>query len=96
MSKDEIIAILRDYMQSHKEQYGIKSLGIFGSISRDDFDDDSDVDVFVELDKPDMFLLAGIKQDIEESLHRPVDIVRLREKMNPFLKRHIVQDGRYV
>jgi hypothetical protein len=48
------------------------------------------------LEKPDMFLLADIKQDIEQDLRMPVDIVRLREKMNPLLKRRIFRDGVYV
>jgi hypothetical protein len=50
----------------------------------------------VELERPDMFLLADIKQDIEQNLGMPVDIVRLREKMNPLLRRRISQDGVYV
>jgi hypothetical protein len=37
-----------------------------------------------------------MKQDIEGRLHRRVDIVRLRDKMNPFLKRRIEQEGIYV
>ncbi len=96
MGTDEILAVLRHYKQSHQNEYGIKSLGIFGSVSKGRFGENSDIDIFVELERPDMFLLADIKQDIEQNLHIPVDIVRLREKMNPLLKRRIYQDGIYV
>jgi len=96
MSTDEILTALRHYKQSHQKEYGIKSLGIFGSVSKGQFDENSDIDIFVELERPDMFLLAAIKQDIEQDLRMPVDIVRLREKMNPMLKRRIYQDGIYV
>lgn len=96
MSTDEILTALRHYKQSHQKEYGIKSLGIFGSVSKGQFDENSDIDIFVELERPDMFLLADIKQDIEQDLRMPVDIVRLREKMNPLLKRRIFQDGIYV
>jgi hypothetical protein len=43
-----------------------------------------------------MFNLIGIKQDLEEEFHRPVDIVRYREKMNRFLKRRIEKEVVYV
>ncbi|MBN1796188.1 MAG: nucleotidyltransferase domain-containing protein [Sedimentisphaerales bacterium] len=96
MGKEEILTVLEDYKQSHQQQYGIKALGLFGSVAKGSFDDNSDIDIFVELEKPDIFLLADIKQDIEQTLHITVDIVRLREKMNPVLKQHIVRDGIYV
>jgi predicted nucleotidyltransferase len=96
MGKDEILTVLRQYKQSHQKEYGIKSLGLFGSVSKGRFDENSDIDIFVELERPDMFLLADIKQDIEQDLRMPVDIVRLRERMNPLLKRRIFRDGVYV
>jgi Nucleotidyltransferase domain. len=56
----------------------------------------SDIDVVVELERPDLFNLIGIKQDLEEQFGRSVDIVRYREKMNDFLKRRIDQEAVYV
>ena len=50
----------------------------------------------VELEKPDLFYMIGIKQAIEEVLGRKVDVVRLRERMNKALKRRIEQDVIYV
>jgi predicted nucleotidyltransferase len=96
MGKDQILKILKEYKKSHQRQYGIKAIGLFGSVPKGAFADNSDVDVFVELEKPDMFFLADIKQDIEENLHVSVDIVRLRDNMNPVLRRHIAKDGVYV
>jgi len=57
---------------------------------------DSDIDVVVELTVPDMFMLIGIKQDLEEQLHCPVYIVRYRQTMNAFLKDRIDQEAIYV
>ena len=96
MSADEIITALRKYKESNQKKYGIKTLGIFGSVSRGQFTKKSDLDVFVELETPDIFLLADIKQDIEENLQMSVDIVRIRENMNPLLHKRISQDGIYV
>jgi uncharacterized protein len=96
MSADEIITALKQYKKSHQKKYGIKALGLFGSVSRGTFNKNSDLDIFVELETPDLFLLSDIKQDIEENLQMPVDIVRIREKMNPLLQKRISQDGIYV
>jgi len=96
MSADEILAALKNYKTSNQEKYGIKSLGIFGSVSKRLSNKNSDLDIFVELEKPDLFLLADIKQDIEQYFHISVDIVRLRDKMNPLLMKRISRDGIYV
>ncbi len=57
---------------------------------------DSDVDVVVDIAVPDLFMLIGIKQDLEKQWRRSVDIVRYRDNMNAFLKRRIDQEAVYV
>ena len=75
---------------------GVISLGIFGSVARGQMRDDSDIDICVKTQTPDPFMIVHIKEDIEHSLKRRVDIVRIREKMNPFLKKRIDEEGIYV
>lgn len=98
MGKKEIIEILRDYKKEYAEQYGILDIGVFGSIARDEALEDSDVDVVVRIVNPDLFMLVGIKNELEERLHRPVDIVtyRDRESMNQFLKKRIDEEAVYA
>ncbi len=96
MNRDEIIAFLRDFKARYGDQYGIISLGVFGSVARGDIHDDSDIDIYVTTKTPDPFALVHIKADIERRLNRHVDIVRLRERMNPFLKRRIEKEGVHV
>jgi hypothetical protein len=96
MNKDEILAILRDFKQKFAEPYGILALGLFGSVARGQSRDDSDVDICIKTVTPDPFLLVHIKEDIEQRVHHRVDIVRVRDKMNPFLKERIEKDGIYV
>lgn len=94
MDRQEILSVLNEYKRENAGKNGIIDIGIFGSAARNDVRDDSDVDVVVRIEKPDLFLLAGIKQDLEERFHRPVDIVTYRDTMNPFLKQKI--DGEAV
>lgn len=96
MSKRDIIEILRNYKKEVADQYDIHTIGIFGSVARDEAGEDSDVDVVIRISEPDLFMLAGIKNDLEERLCRPVDIVTYRDTMNPFLKKKIDKEALYA
>ena len=96
MGKEDIIKTLRSYKKDVAKQYNILTIGIFGSVARDEAGEDSDVDVVVCISEPDLFMLAGIKNDLEERLRRPVDIVTYRNTMNPFLKKRIDSEAIYA
>lgn len=96
MTRSEIFKILKKYKKENSEKYGIHSLGLFGSFSKDRGAEDSDVDVVVEIATPDIFILVHIKDDLERLLRKNVDIIRTREKMNPYLKKRIEKDAVYV
>jgi len=42
---------------------------------------------------PNPFILVEIKEELEKLFNRRVDIVRLRNSMNPFLKARIEKEG---
>jgi len=96
MNRAEILEIIRQYKQENSEKYGINAIGLFGSYARDMASEDSDVDIFIETREPDLYKMVHIKEDLEQRLNKPVDIVRKREKMNPYLKKRIERDAEYV
>ncbi len=96
MKRDDILDVLRKFKQDNAEKYGILEIGVFGSIARDEAREDSDVDICVKTKTPNPFTLVHIKEDIEGMIQKHVDIVRIREKMNSFLKDRIDKEGRYV
>jgi predicted nucleotidyltransferase len=96
MSKEEVIELLRQYKKEFAERYGILAIGVFGSVARGEAGEDSDVDVVVRIVNPDLFMLAGIKNELEERLRRPVDLVTYRERMNQFLRKRIDREAVYV
>ncbi|MEJ2705956.1 MAG: nucleotidyltransferase domain-containing protein [Sedimentisphaerales bacterium] len=96
MSREEILRILKEFKEEYAGQFGIVSLGLFGSAARDDTKESSDVDVVVRLKKQDMFNMIGIKQYLEETLRVPVDVISYRERMNAFLKDRIDKESVYV
>lgn len=85
-SINEYIQLLAVYMQTHASVYHIKRMGIFGSVARGEQTENSDIDICYEGEAPTLFTLVRIKYELEALLGRPVDLVRVREKMDEVLK----------
>ncbi len=96
MNRNDILRTLARFRELKQNEFGIVRIGVFGSVARNKAADANDVDIVVELDRPDLLTLVGIKQELEELLRQPVDVVRYRDKMNPFLKRRIEEEAVYV
>lgn len=96
MGRDEIVSVLQDFKKQYSARYGIQSLGIFGLVARDEAREDSDVDIVVKIDPPNLITLSRIRLEIEEILHKHVDIVHYRERMNKLLKQRIDSEAVYV
>jgi len=52
ISKDEILIKLREIKPILQRDYAVKEIGLFGSFADDSYDEDSDIDLIVELEKP--------------------------------------------
>lgn len=82
MGKDECIKLLKKYMTILKDKYGITSLSLFGSTARGEQTDISDIDLFVETQTANPFLLQDAKEFLEKEMGTSVDIIRNHEYHN--------------
>lgn len=57
------------------QKYFVNSIGLFGSIVRDDFTDKSDVDIIVDFSKPIGIEFIDLANYIESKLSKKVDLV---------------------
>jgi predicted nucleotidyltransferase len=57
------------------EKFHISSIGLFGSVVRDDFMPTSDVDIIVDFARPIGIEFVDMADYIEKKLKRPVDLV---------------------
>src|SRR6266852_4662833 len=72
------------------ERYGVKRAALFGSIVRGEAKGGSDVDFLVDLEQPiGLFRFAGLKQELEKTLGRTVDVVEY-EAIKPLLRDRIL------
>ena len=93
MSKKNI-HILRKKIVAFSHRWQVIEFSLFGSVLRDDFRADSDVDMLVTF-APDaeisLFDLVQMKIDIKSIFHHPVDVVEKDALENPFRKREILR-----
>ena len=92
LDRTETIEKLKTTRQYLSEHYGVYSMMLFGSLARNEQREDSDVDICVEM-KPNLFNRAGVKIYLQELLGCDVDVVRMREGMNPLFKQQIMKYG---
>ena len=95
-STSDYLKLLKYFKDTKAIGYGIRRIGIFGSVARGEHREGSDVDVCIEGNLRGFFALAGIKADLEELFGCSVDVIRLRDKMDSFLKEQILKEGIYV
>ena len=91
----EYISLISSHAEELKSVFGIKSLRIFGSVSRNEQHDGSDVDVCVDME-PKAYLVVRLKRFLENLLQCSVDVVRLHRHINPYLLDEINREGIYV
>ena len=80
----------RTKLEAFCRKWQVQELSLFGSVLRDDFGPDSDVDVLVSFhpDAPwSLWDLMDMKAELEDFFGRPVDLVEKEALRNPWRKR---------
>jgi len=96
MDREEILVRLKDVKPLLAEKYGVKALALFGSYSRGEETESSDIDLFIELsqNKADLFFnCAFILQDLFQS--KKVEVVT-KDALKPQYYEAIKQDLIYA
>lgn len=91
----DILNVLRRERARLFANYGLKSMAVFGSATRDDFRPDSDVDIMVEFEPDADFDYFDLAFDLEKIVQRKVDLV-MRTAVKPHYMEFIQKDLKYV
>jgi predicted nucleotidyltransferase len=95
MKRDEVLAVLKAHLDELREQFGVQSIRLFGSVARGEGSAASDIDVLVDFGGP-----AGFTQYmdllfyLEELLGAKVDLVTtrgLRGELRPNVEREAIR-----
>ena len=85
-----ILKTLADHREE-VQRFGVRSLGLFGSVARGQAMAASDLDFLVELENPTFDSYMGLLEFLEELFERPVDLV-LANTLKPRLREPILRD----
>ncbi len=92
--KSVVLRLLEREKPFLARQYGVTDLALFGSISRNDADRGSDVDILVKFDGPATSKrYFGVQFHLEDLLGYPVDLVTekaLRPELRPYIENEAV------
>jgi hypothetical protein len=85
------------------QKYGVKELSVFGSVLRDDFCPDSDVDLLVLFENDDygpwMSKIMDLEMELSDLLGHKVDLVikkGVEKSENYIRRRHILSTARLI
>ncbi len=94
MKRDQVISLLKQHEPEFHDA-GIGALFLFGSVARDEASDASDVDVFLDLARPDgftLFDLVELQVRTQTILGARVDVMT-RQAIHPRRRRRIEADA---
>jgi len=75
-----------------REEFGVESLCLFGSVARGDNREGSDVDICVDM-PPKALKVVALKHFLQDLLGAAVDVVRRTPRLDAFLQQEIERDG---
>jgi predicted nucleotidyltransferase len=97
MKKTEnLLSKLEENLPHLRQDYGVKSLGLFGSYLRGEQKSDSDVDILVDFDEPiGLLKFMDLELHLTELLGMKVDLV-MKTALKPGIGKHILSEVTYV
>jgi len=88
-----------DRIRAFCETWKVRELALFGSVLRDDFRPDSDVDVLVALGEDtglDLYDWIAMRDELAGILHRSVHLTSRNGLRNPFRRRQILDTSEVI
>ena len=87
------IDVPRERIEEFCRKWKIAEFALFGSVLRDDFRPDSDVDVMVTLvpgRRPRLEDWLDMEDELTSIFRRKVDLVEKQRIVNPFIRHHVL------
>ena len=99
MMRSKKFTVPRRKIAAFCKRWSIIEFSLFGSVLREDFRPDSDIDVLVSIDPEahiSLFEIARMQIELENMFKRPVDLVEKEGLRNPYRRREILSTAEVI
>ncbi len=90
---DQILSILKAKKPELEKRYPICELGLFGSYARDDYNENSDIDILVDFNGPIGIGFISLAHELEDLFNKKVDLVSrggIKPHYLPFVEKSLI------
>ncbi len=95
-SRQDILSSLQRLKREVEKEYHVRTIGVFGSVARDEQTGESDIDLLVEFSKPVGFVtFMRLEHFLSEQLGAPVDLVT-SDSLKPVIRQDVLAEVIYV
>jgi predicted nucleotidyltransferase len=94
VDREKVVTALRSKREEIERRYGLRMIGVVGSVARGEANEESDVDVFVDVIRaPSLFRMFDAERELKEAVGvgLPVEFV-FRETLGPSLRARMERD----
>ena len=95
-TRQDILASLKKLKGEVAREYSVKTIGVFGSVARNEQTGKSDIDLLVEFSKPVGFVtFMRLENFLSEQLGKQVDLVT-SDSLKPVIRQDVLSEVIYV
>ena len=91
--QEGILKQLNQRAEELKQNFSVRSIGLFGSFARNEADIESDVDILVDFVEPTFDHYMDLKFYLESLFGKPVDLVTadtVKPRLKPVIERQVI------
>jgi len=95
-SRQNVLSSLKDLKGKVSDEYSVKTIGVFGSVARNEETEQSDIDLLVEFSRPVGFVtFMRLENFLSEQLGARVDLVT-PDSLKPVIRQDVLSEVIYV
>ncbi len=95
ITKNDILSKLKELKPTLNKDYAVKEIGLFGSFSDDSYNEESDIDLLVVLEKPIGWKFFSLELYLEQIFGRKIDLVT-KNALKDQIKENILKQVKYA
>jgi hypothetical protein len=95
IKKSDIVATLKELKPELYKEYSVKKIGLFGSYSENTQNENSDIDLLIEFEKPIGWKFFSLELYLQKTFNKKIDLVT-KNALKPQIKEQILNQVIFI